>query len=232
MRIIKQDEIKQIKEMIESYAKITNFRYSAEDLADYLYTIDSINLLDRNQTRLGNEDLNDFKIAPFMEGFIMPSSITVSGADAERDFRKLSDEEFEHINLIKVNNKIEFVDDTDSPSNAGWYSYQAKQLTSRPFNNISRALMGVLKLSDSDLRSIESIRSGMLLSAMLKRAAHDGYVVYDKDYFYPIELDTNLYESVEYNYDAFEMMMKAFSETLKKVSRGQRVSTPQQGEQS
>lgn len=158
----------------------------------YLNTIAKINTLPKYASKFQDVELSDWVIPSIFAPLIMPAEVTVDGSA-------------EAINLVDVNKEHHIGDDNG----------QVVMLSYTQFMNINHALRRIFRKDESSwFNKISDLRSPLLLSDVLNRAAYDG--VTPNYSCMPIALRIRFYQPECFVYDTHAVAKRFMEQHISK----------------
>lgn len=162
---------------LNAVKRVSRIGISEDELKEYLYTIDYINSLSRDDEFVTSRDRVDSYVIPdFMKDMIYPSSITITGDRLGKDFcSRPSSLDLDEV--LKDQEKSE--------------TMFCEVLSSFDFNNFTSIILNALR-NESKSINIKSLRNDVIITEVYKRSSYNGNAVLN-GVFYPIPLTVNPY---------------------------------------
>lgn len=194
---------KEVKDM----RKDSHVRLSNADVKNWIFTINKIASLKSGVTMFNNEELSEFKVPKALSQLVIPSKITVSLGNFERDFRSRDYKNF-------VMSSWHTATDNDS--------YEPELLDAEEFGKVTVKLLRSFKMSETEVVAVSELREENTLANFQDRAIKSGKVIKAKTAFIPIKVDFFKYEDDEYTYSVDKMFKQYCNDNfIMKVSKSQ-----------
>lgn len=186
---------KEVKDM----RKDSHVKLSQADIKNWIFTINKIAALKNGATIFQEEELSEFEVPKALSQLIVPSKITVSLANFERDFRNKKYKTF-------VSSAWHKADDKDA--------YTPELLNSEEFNKVTIKLLRSFKFSETDTVKVSEMRKENTLANYQDRAIKSNKVVKARTAFIPVEVDFFKYEDDEYTYSVDKMFKQYINDNF------------------
>lgn len=194
---------KEVKDM----RKDSHVKLSHADIKNWIFTINKIASLKSGVTMFNDEEISEFKVPKALSQLIVPSKITVSLGNFERDFRSKDYKNFVMSSWHKAT-------ETDS--------YEAKVLDAEAFEKVTIKLLRSFKMSETDVVAVSELREENTLANFQDRAIKSNKVIKSNTAFIPVKVDFFKYDDDEYTYSVDKMFKQYCKDNfISKISKQQ-----------
>ena len=177
--------------IINSAKRVGSVTTTKDEFWKFISTVNLWNKKGKGTNLSAKYNQAEYVIPNFLSGLILPEWVSFTGSTMERNL---------------------YPDKIDFPKES------AELLSPLEFNNIGRSLCGTFKISIDDMQVMTLRHQTAKFADVVNNQVKDGFVVYSKETFRPIQLcDWYVYPDAAYNTDAETVLTDWFSDIIQKA---------------